>query len=153
MYSYCQSRCHQDAAAQVPVPTAGHRLPALDKPETEVCDLEAVATAVIARWTRWSKRWKREGRVLKDQAERLVLLIDWIPRTSIMEGWERVKWMRREVNNGSWRDRSTVPTLHIGRILTQITTHPNNNINKWWRPLAGYFLTWLKSLLVLTITY
>ena len=53
MYSYCQSRYNQDAAALVPVPTTGQRLPALDRPEAEMeaYDRAAVATAAIAQWT------------------------------------------------------------------------------------------------------
>lgn len=54
VYSYCQSRCYQDAVALVLAPPVGRRLHALDKPETEmeVCDRAAVAPAVIAQWNR-----------------------------------------------------------------------------------------------------
>lgn len=131
VYSYCQSHCHQDAPALVPVPTVGRRLPALDKPrETvmEVYDREAVAPAVIAQWNRWSKKSKREERVLKDQVERLALQTDWTPHTSIMEEWERVRWTQREVNNGSRRESEAIPAFwrQLALLILTLTSITNN---------------------------
>ena len=130
VYSYCQSRCYQDKAALVLAPTVGRRRPKLDNLETkmEVYDRGAVAPVVIAQWNRWSKRSKREERVLKDQVERLALQNDWTPRTSIMEEWERTKGTRREVNNGSRREREAL-FIHLRSDEHYSVLILTNNIN------------------------